>query len=156
MQGNRPKRKTADLSTALRSGRDDKSVATKLPTFPGKTELVLKMNCHPGQATCLWQVVKGKNGELSGPFNPRVLVLCIRARLSVVPKNRPQRRALAPVCIYKHVLFVRSADERSAVQRTFIGHMESRSATNLSSRPERSGVERSAVSRNLYAREEGR
>jgi hypothetical protein len=40
----------------------------------------------------------------------------------------------------------RSAAEGSAVPRNFPGNAESHPATNLSSRPERSGVERSAVS----------
>jgi hypothetical protein len=35
-------RKTADLSTTLRSGRDDNSVATKSPSFPGNTDSCLQ------------------------------------------------------------------------------------------------------------------
>jgi hypothetical protein len=114
---NRPGRRTADLSTPLRSGRDDKFVAQEnLSSRPEES-----WACGPHQGM--------KKLSVRRPLSHGSVAL-----LFVIP----------------------SAAEGSAVLRTFPGNMESRCAKKLSSRPERSVAERSAVLSNLHVRPEGR
>jgi hypothetical protein len=138
MRVHRPERKTADLCTPLRAG----------PTAPrgrrdDKSIAQENLFSRPEESSAHGHSRVMKNASVQQPHSMEPLPF---------PMSSPSAADLS-----------RRAVEGSAVPRTFRGNMESRSATNLSSRlprravgPERSGVERSAVFSNSHVREEGR
>jgi hypothetical protein len=150
------KGKTADLSTALRSGRDDKFVAGRDSAFPEEVRRTAdpsaSLGMTKGRVVVTWK---------SGRWPESVFHLGLRAFAATNLSSRPAESwAWGPTKVMKNAsspattfqvtttlpFVIPSEAEGSAVLRTSPGNAESRPATNLSSRPERSAVERSAVS----------
>jgi hypothetical protein len=144
------------FSTTLRSGRDDKFVAGRGSAFPGEVRRTAdpsaSLGMTKGSATLPWK---------SGRSTERVFRMGRRAfaasNLSSPPAEpwacvppKVMKSALSPATTFHGAttlpFVIPSEAEGSAVPRTSPGNAESRPATNLSSRPERSAVERSAVS----------
>ncbi len=148
------RRETADLSTTLRSGRDDKLVGWPDSAFPGRVRGTADPSASLGmtkeRAMAPYKVVAGPRRFASPwvghkPMAPPVEMTNLCQQLACDPYERRVQSNDHSFMEASPPFVIPSEAEGSAVPRTFPGNAESGHPTNLSSRPERSAVERSAV-----------
>ena len=75
---------------------------------------------HPEQATCLWQE-RNETGDI-GPLRPTSAHALYQGTTFSRAEKQPQRRSLAPVRAYKHILYLLRGRTEFSLMRGRQGH----------------------------------